>query len=1053
MTRKALVVGISTYTHLPHLNLEAFANNAEAIALSLKHNCQFDLVKRLPDVKGNGKEPIIVGKKTPVTKAELERAIVELFQPEGKFKPTTALLYLTGHGILKTEGFSGGYLVTSDSDLQGNWGLSLKELRELLQKSSIPEQIIWLDSCYSGELLNVEEANPGEKGQCSSRCFMAAATELAYGNDRYGVFTQALLNGLNTSVHNIEKLDNESLSVFVRQELKQSGFPQIPPFSHFGPEIVLRSSSNKNSDTGETGICPYKGLECFDCNDEDPKYFYGREKLTDTLLDRVRENNFLAILGASGSGKSSLLRAGLLHQLKLGRKLAGSENCQIKIMVPGEHPLENLALSWLSRDLSNAKRATELDQIESLLKQGGEGLRKLVQASTASRVILVVDQFEEVFTLCKDLVEREQFFECLLGGVEKAKGKLCLILAMRADFFGKCLEQEYSSLGKKIEENLVSVTPMNREQLRKAITLPAQKVNLTVEEVLIERMLRDIEGSPGSLPLLEYTLTRLWEQKTDNQLQLSTYERLGGIEGTLDRRATEVYKQFSPVERQIAKQIFLCLTQLGEGTEDTRRRVLKPELMTDKYPQSDLEEVIQKLAKEKLIVTNEEAGKGDVAQRVVVIDVAHEALIRHWQQLRRWLDENRDALRKQREIEEDAQSWADHHKPLTKGYLWERYKLAEAEKVLSEYAATVQLSRLAQEFLEECRKQELRSYLLVPDVDNLDRNGLDDEAAAKSFLTKTRLRKLLEDEKEKAQVRLAASWGLKQWGEKVPRWLAEIEEEETEIEEEEEKISLHRVQPPPTESEDLGNGIRLELVEIPGGEFWMGAPEGEEDSFGRERERPQNKVKVSTFFMGKYPITQSQWRLIASLPEVKREIDLDPSYSKGDNRPVETVSWDDAVEFCKRLARETGKYYRLPSEAEWEYACRAGTTTPYHFGKTISPSLANHVKAARGKTNPVGRFQVMNSFGLYDMHGNVFEWCEDDWHDDYEGAPTDGSAWIRRGGLCGWIKGADKTAVVRGGAYSGNPDLCRSAYRNKYTRDYRGSHVGFRVVCVASKTI
>ena len=496
-------------------------------------------------------------------------------------------------------------------------------------------------------------------------------------------------------------------------------------------------------------------------------------------MDRVRQSNFLAILGASGSGKSSVLRAGLLHQLKLGRNLAGSEDWKIKIILPGEHPLENLAHSWLSPDLSNAKRATELDQIESLLEQGGEGLRKLVQASTASRVILVVDQFEEVFTLCKDLVEREKFFECVLVGVEKAKGKLCLILAMRADFFGKCLEQEYSGLGQKIQENLVSVTPMNREQLREAIALPARRVNLSVEYVLIERMLRDIEGSPGSLPLLEYTLTRLCQEKTDNQLKLSIYEQLGGIGGTLDRRATQVYQQLSAAEQQIAKQIFLCLTQLGEGTEDTRRRILKPELMTDKYPQSDLEEVIQKLADEKLIVTDEQADKGDVAQRVVVIDVAHEALIRHWQQLRRWLDDNRKALRRQREIEEDAQFWAIHDN--SQDFLWRGYKLAEAEKVLSEYAATVPLSMLAQEFLEASRKQELRSYLQFPAFDNLDQMGLEAEAVVKSFLTKPRLWHLLKDESEEAKVRLAASWGLKQWGEEVPMWLSEIDEKRADL--------------------------------------------------------------------------------------------------------------------------------------------------------------------------------------------------------------------------------------------------------------------------------
>jgi hypothetical protein len=245
------------------------------------------------------------------------------------------------------------------------------------------------------------------------------------------------------------------------------------------------------------------------------------------------------------------------------------------------------------------------------------------------------------------VVEREKFLSCLLETAEKLKGKLCLILSMRADFLGKCVERGYSGLGKKIQENIIFVSPMEREQLREAIALPAKKVKLEVEEALIGRMLNEIEGSPGSLPLLEYTLTRLWEERSENQLKLSIYEKLGGIGGTLDSRATEVYKQFSPEKQQIAKMIFLNLTQLGEGTEDTRRRVKKEELRTEKHAQAAIEKVIQKLADEKLIVTSEQAGK-------VIIDVAHEALIRHWQKLKKWLEENRDVLGRQRKIQEEA---------------------------------------------------------------------------------------------------------------------------------------------------------------------------------------------------------------------------------------------------------------------------------------------------------------------------------------------------------------------------------------------------------------
>ena len=190
-------------------------------------------------------------------------------------------------------------------------------------------------------------------------------------------------------------------------------------------------------------------------------------------------------------------------------------------------------------------------------------------------------------------------------------------------------------------------------------------------------------------------------------------------------------------------------------------------------------------------------------------------------------------------------------------------------------------------------------------------------------------------------------------------------------------------------TEDLGNGITLEMVAIPGGKFMMGSPEGE----GYDSEHPQHEVTIQPFFMGKYLVTQSQWRAVAALSRVDRDLNPDPSRFKGDRLPVENISWFDAVEFCAILSKVTGKNYRLPSEAEWEYACRAGTTTPFHFGETITDKLANYYASStfadepkgkeRNKTTPVGTF-LPNAFGLYDMHGNVLEWCADVWHDNYE---------------------------------------------------------------------
>lgn len=254
-------------------------------------------------------------------------------------------------------------------------------------------------------------------------------------------------------------------------------------------------------------------------------------------------------------------------------------------------------------------------------------------------------------------------------------------------------------------------------------------------------------------------------------------------------------------------------------------------------------------------------------------------------------------------------------------------------------------------------------------------------------------------------------------------------------------------------TEDLGNGITMDLVYIPGGTFLMGAPETELESLNQER--PQHQVTVPAFFMGATPITQAQWRQVASsIGQGKEPLEANPSrFSfRGDNHPVERVSWHDATEFCLRLSRHTKREYRLPSEAEWEYVCRAGTTTPFHCGETILTDLANYngnyvygsgAKGGYRETiTPVDTFPP-NAFGLYDMHGNVWEWCQDSWHDSYEKAPTDGSAWVSRN---------SSTRVLRGGSWVDYPRLCRSASRFDYYPVDRVNGLGFRVVCCAPRT-
>jgi formylglycine-generating enzyme required for sulfatase activity len=248
-------------------------------------------------------------------------------------------------------------------------------------------------------------------------------------------------------------------------------------------------------------------------------------------------------------------------------------------------------------------------------------------------------------------------------------------------------------------------------------------------------------------------------------------------------------------------------------------------------------------------------------------------------------------------------------------------------------------------------------------------------------------------------------------------------------------------------SEDLGDEVSLTMVSIPQGTLVMGAPQTEKGS--RDSERPQHLVKISPFFMGQFPITQAQWKAVANFPKVRQDLNPDPSHFKGDKRPVERVSWYDAIEFCQRLSNKTGRSYRLPSEAQWEYACRGITTTPFYFGETITGELANYIAKRtyreepmfvdRQETTTVGSFPP-NAFGLYDMHGNVWEWCCDRWHDNYENAPVDGSAWLS--------ENESDPRVLRGGAWDFYPEYCRSAARFSCSPNAKLiNQIGVRVVC------
>jgi formylglycine-generating enzyme required for sulfatase activity len=264
--------------------------------------------------------------------------------------------------------------------------------------------------------------------------------------------------------------------------------------------------------------------------------------------------------------------------------------------------------------------------------------------------------------------------------------------------------------------------------------------------------------------------------------------------------------------------------------------------------------------------------------------------------------------------------------------------------------------------------------------------------------------------------------------------------------------------------EQLAKGVALTMLRMPAGSFLMGAPETEADS--SDKERPVHRVTLAEFLLAQTPITQAQWRAVAQwqrpepdgAEEWPETLDPDPvarlddaERLMGPQRPVVNVSWNDAMAFCERLRLRTGKNYTLPSEAQWEYACRAGTTTPFHFGKTISSELANYdgnfayadgpEGEFRAQTTDVGMFPA-NAWGLHDMHGNVWEWCADHWHSNYEGAPDDGRPWLDEN------VNEETSRLLRGGSWYALPWLCRSACRLIDRPDDRCGGLGFRVCCL-----
>jgi hypothetical protein len=446
--------------------------------------------------------------------------------------------------------------------------------------------------------------------------------------------------------------------------------------------LVQRISGRSAQVEIET-VAPYRGLNAF--SEQDADLFYGRESAVAELVQRMSRANFLAILGASGSGKSSLVMAGLIPKLRRGA-LSGSGDWRISRVRPGTQPLR--ALSAAASTLDDPEQLTG---IERELASNPRGLLLIADQlgirQAGSRWLLVIDQFEEIWTQTTSPHEGVIFFKVLLETATAPNSPIILLIILRADFLSYASARP--ELRELIQDNQYLLGPMGRNELREAIEKPARKVGLAFEPGLIERLLDDMGDEPGNLPLLQLVLSILWERRRSGFLTLKAYAEVGGIRGALAYFADEAYKLLNPQERDAARDVLLRLVQPGVGTPDTRRRATIDELLSASSDPAIVNQVIRKLTNARILVTS-------VSEASQSCELAHEALIHGWPLLQSWINENRQALLVRRQLSDSAREWDRLGRD--EDLLYRGVRLAQAQELAHSF--TGQLNDLELGFLQ-----------------------------------------------------------------------------------------------------------------------------------------------------------------------------------------------------------------------------------------------------------------------------------------------------------------------------------------------------------------
>lgn len=446
--------------------------------------------------------------------------------------------------------------------------------------------------------------------------------------DEYVEPTRIPLDLINTERHWVKRI--AELEEQLAQLTQAPGATMTPAQPRPSEQVQLARLSE---------ICPYRGLEPFEA--EHAAFYFGRQAMVEQLVAKVKDSPFVAVVGPSGCGKSSLVRAGLMTALREGM-LPGSRDWAVRFFRPGMDPLRALSIPLVTLLQVETDEVERMAQIRRLADYLGDGTLTLADVGAwmrekrpdLSRLILVADQFEELYTECRDEALRQAFIKALLSA--RTEHSLSPVLTLRADFYGRILE--HRALGEAVDAGLLNVLPMSEQELREVIEKPALKMDRSFEPGLVNRLLEDVMEQPGTLPLLEFALTELWQRQTvDGVLTHPAYEAIGGVSGAIARRAEAAYAELEAQGHgETVQRTFLWLTHYGEGGEGTRRRVTVDDLMIRSTPRAAVEQVVMTLVDARLLVTGREE-----ETKTATVEVAHEALVRGWERLRRWLDQDR----------------------------------------------------------------------------------------------------------------------------------------------------------------------------------------------------------------------------------------------------------------------------------------------------------------------------------------------------------------------------------------------------------------------------